>query len=114
MHEQVTRVIILPEVIDDFLDLASILYEKAYFGFEEEAMQYVRGIFEQIRDELPRMHHKSAPRYFDKYGTGMYYAVFKRNKNTSWYAFFNIYHRPNETVYLVRYVNNNHMIAQHL
>ena len=46
MHEQVTRVIILPEVIDDFLDLASILYEKAYFGFEEEAMQYVRGLFE--------------------------------------------------------------------
>ena len=44
----------------------------------------------------------------------MYYAVFKRNKNTSWYAFFNIYHRPKETVYLVRYVNNNHMIAQHL
>ena len=44
----------------------------------------------------------------------MHYAVFKRNKNTSWYAFFNIYHRPNETVYLVRYVNNNHMIAQHL
>lgn len=109
-----TRVIILPEVIDYFLDLASILYEKAYFGFEDDAMQYAKGLFEQIRDELPRMHHKPAPRYFNKYGKDMFYAILKRNKNTSWYAFFNIYHMRDETVYFVRYVNNNHMIAQYL
>jgi hypothetical protein len=110
----VIRVIILSEVIDCFLELASILYKKGYFGFEEDAIRYVRELFEEIRDELPRTHRKSAPEYFEKRGKGMFYAVFKRNKNTSWYVFFNIYHTKEETLYFVRYVNNNHMIAQYM
>lgn len=108
------KVIILPEVIDYFLELASIFYEKGYFGFEENAIQYTRELFEDIRDNLPNKHKKVAPRYFDKYGKGMHYAIFKRNKNTSWYVFFNIYHTKEETAYFVRYVSNNHMIAKYL
>jgi hypothetical protein len=34
------KVVILPEVIDYFLELSSILYDKGYLGFEEDAIQY--------------------------------------------------------------------------
>jgi hypothetical protein len=109
-----TKVVILPEVVDYFLELADTLYDKGYFGFEETAIKYAIKLFEEIRDNLPIMHKKEAPVHFDKYGKEMYYAIFKRNKNTSWYVFFNIYHTKDEIVYFVRYVSNNHMIAKFL
>ena len=108
------RVIMFPEVIDYFLELAEILYEKGYFGFEESAEEYVGSLFEDIRDNLPNRGRKVAPKYFDKYEFGMFYSVFKANKNTSWYVFFNVYPKSSETIFLVRYINNNHMIAQYL
>ena len=102
----------LPEVVDYFLELAEICYNKGYFGFEENAVKYAVELFKDIRDNLPNKVKKVAPKYFDKYGKGMLYAVFKRNKNTSWYVFFNIYQTNTETALFVRYINNNHMIAQ--
>ena len=108
------KVVILPEVVDYFLDLADILYEKGYLGFEEAAMQYVTELFQDIQNNLPNKSKKEAPKYFDKYGKGMFYTFFKRSKNTSWYVFFNIYHTQEETVYFVRYVSNNHVVAQFL
>jgi hypothetical protein len=44
----------------------------------------------------------------------MFYATFKKNKSTQWYVFFNIYADNGEAIYLVRYISNNHMIAQFL
>ena len=85
------HVLFLPEVIDNFLNLADILYEKGYFGFEENAIRYARELFIEIEKELPFKQKREAPKYFQKYGDGMYYSVFKRNKNTSWYAFFNLF-----------------------
>ena len=108
------KVVMLPEVVDYFLELADIFYSKGYFGFEENAVKYARELFEDIRDNLPDKVKKVVPKYFDKYGKGMLYAVFKRNSNTSWYVFFNVYQSNNETVFLVRHINNNHMIAQYL
>jgi hypothetical protein len=108
------RTVILPEVVDCFLELASILYEKEYLGFEESAIQYTKDLFEDIKNNLPNKQKKVAPKYFDRYGTDMFYAFYKRNRNTSWYVFFNIYHTKGETVYFVRFVSNNHSIAQYL
>jgi len=108
------RVIIHPKVVDYFLELASIFYDKGYFGLRENAIKYSIELFEDIRDNLPNKHSRIAPKYFDKHGDGMFYAVFKRNKNTSWYVFFNICQVNEETLYFVRYVNNNHIIAQYL
>ena len=104
----------LPEVVDYFLELADIFYSRGYFGFEENAIRYARELFEDIRDNLPDKVKKVAPKYFDKHGKGMFYAVFKRNRNTSWYVFFNVYQANTETVLFVRYINNNHMISQYL
>jgi hypothetical protein len=108
------KVVMLPEVVDYFLELSSVLYAKGYLGFEEVAVQYAIELFEDIKNNLPNKHRKVAPKYFDKFGKGMFYVFFKRNKNTSWYVFFNIYQVKGEAVYFVRHVNNNHMIAQYL
>jgi len=108
------RVIILPEVVDYFLELADILYEKEYLGFEDSAIQYVKELFQDIQKKLPNKSKKKAPKYFDRYGQDMFYTSFKRNRNTSWYVFFNIYKTKDDTFYFVRHVSNNHIIAQYL
>ncbi len=104
------KVLFLPEVREYFRELAEILHKKNYFGFEETAIQYAEDLFNDIADTLPNKAKKTAPAYFDRYGKSMFYAVFKKNKHTQWYVFFNIY--VDNEVYLVRYMSNNHMIAQ--
>jgi hypothetical protein len=54
----------LPEVIDYFLELADILYDKGYFGFEENAIKYARELFQEIENDLPGKQRKDAPKYF--------------------------------------------------
>jgi len=108
------RIIAVPEVEQYLENLKQILFEEEYFSFEEDAQEYVDDLFFDIKTNLPIKSHKPAPPHFDKYGAGMYYASFKVNRNTTWYAFFTKYLVDGETVYLVRYINNNHMIAQYL
>ena len=107
-------VIILPEVLEYFEELAEILYEKEYFGFEETALSYVIELYDNIIANLPHKLHKVAPKHFDKYGKGMKYAVFRKNRQTGWYVFFKTYRKNDEIIYVVRYIANNHIIAQHL
>ena len=108
------KVIVIPEVYDFLENLVIVLYEKEYFGFEAAARKYVDELYEDITKNLPMSLKKRAPVYFDKYGEGMYYAAFKKNNNTSWYAFFRIYKKNGERIYQVRYIANNHSVAQHL
>jgi hypothetical protein len=107
-------VIVLPEVQDYLDDLVPILYEKGYFGFEESAVHYVHELLEDIRDNLSTRIYKPAPPYFDRYGKNMYYAAFRKNRQTVWYAFFTKYNDGDDTVYLVRYIANNHVVARQL
>ena len=108
------QVILLPEVIDYFSNLAIILYEKGYFSFEETALNYVLELYDDIIATLPIRLHKPAPNYFDRYGENMKYAVFNKNKHTTWYVFFKIYNKNGEKIFLVRYVANNHTVAHHI
>ena len=71
-----------------FRDLVPILYEKGYFILFDTAEKYVYELFDDITINLPTKQHKPAPAYFDKYGKNMYYAIFKKNRRTSWYVFF--------------------------
>ena len=107
-------VIVLPEVLDYLDDLVIILYEKEYFGFLETSSNYAKGLLEDIKVNLPIKLHKLAPSYFYKYGKAMEYATFRKNKNTTWYVFFETYQEHEEIFYLVRYIANNHTIAQYL
>jgi len=104
----------LPEVVDFFEELAWILYEEGYLGNYEFSRKYVDELTDDIKTSLPKRLHKPAPKHFDKYGKNMKYAGFKKNERTMWYVFFKTYKKNNETIYLVRYIANNHVIAQHL
>ncbi|MDR0865612.1 MAG: hypothetical protein LBO74_11870 [Candidatus Symbiothrix sp.] len=108
------KVLFLPEIRGYFKELAKILYEKDYFGFEQNAIEYAEDLFNDIKESLPNKQCKKAPEYFNQYGENMYYATFKKNKNTQWHAFFNIMDDNGEIIYLVRYISNNHVIARYL
>jgi len=108
------RVIFLPKVRKYFDDLIPVLYEREYFGFKDTAQKYVDDLFEDIETNLPTRLHKLAPTYFDEYGKNMEYAVFRKSRRTQWYVFFRVYRRDGEEIYQVRYIGNNHIIAQYL
>lgn len=91
-------------------EVSEILYEKDYFGFAENAIEYIDSLTLDIYQTLPNRLHKPAPRYFDKYGKELLYAVFKKNDNTQWYVFFNY----EDDIFLIRYIGNNHTCAQYL
>jgi len=107
-------VLFIPEIQDYYYELESVLFEKGYFSYKDSADKYVESLFLAIKNDLPRLRHRQAPEYYDKYGKGMYFASFKKNRHTTWYAFFTKYEENEETFYLVRYIGNNHTEAHHL
>jgi len=108
------KVVALPEVRRYLKRLSYILYENGYFCFLDTAERYVTELFNDITNTLPDRLSKPAPEYFNQYGTDMEYASFKKNKRTTWYVFFEIYEDSGEIIYLVRYIANNHTVAQYL
>lgn len=103
------KVIALPEVREYLMELINILYEKEYFGFEENAQKYVEELFLDIKNNLPLKLKKPAPPYFDRYGKKMLYSTFRKNKAT-----FNVYQKDGEITFIIRYISNNHVTAQYL
>ena len=108
------NVLFLPEVFEYFESLVLILYEKGYFGLKETAQKYVIDLVTDIKTNLPTKQHRTAPLIFKQYGDNMDYAGFRKNKNTTWYVFFETYDVNGATFYLVRYIANNHTVAQYL
>ncbi len=84
------RIVFLPETLDYFNELSTILYKKEYFGFEESALAYVDTLLDDIKKSLHTKLSRKAPPYFKKYGKDMQYAIFKKNNNTQWFVFFTI------------------------
>lgn len=108
------KVLFLPEIRQYFQELEDVLFEKEYFAFEESAINYVRELITDIEQTLPRRVSKKAPPYFNRYGRGMRYAMFRKSKNTQWYVFFTTHSVDGDEVYVVRYISNNHVIARYL
>ena len=104
----------IPKVYEYLENLVITLHEEGYFGLKTSAQKYVDELFDDITTNLPTRQHKPAPKRFDKYGKGMKYASFRKNRRTTWYAFFKTYEKNGETFYLVRYIANNHSIAHYL
>jgi len=65
------RVLFLPEVVQQFLELAEILYDKGYLSFKDKAIEYSESLFDEIHSTLPIKVHRKAPDYFNKYGENM-------------------------------------------
>ena len=105
----------IPKVKQYLNDLITILYERGYFSFEDTAKKYVNELLDDIMKNLPGKLKRPAPKYFtDRYGDGLFYAVFPKSKHTQWYAFFRMYQKDRELYYQVRYIANNHTVAQHI
>jgi hypothetical protein len=107
-------VLFLPEVEEYLYELIEVLYYKDYFGFKDSAINYVTDLKNDIKKHLANKVKHPAPRFFNKYGKKMLYASFRKSKTTQWYVFFNIYEHNGKLIYLVRYIGNNHVIAQYL
>jgi len=108
------KVLVIPRALDYIESLVPILYENGYFSYEEDAQKYIKNLYDDIKTILPVRIHRPAPKYFNKYGKNMKYAFFKKNNNTTWYVFFKLYNKNGEKIFLVRYIANNHTIAQYL
>ena len=99
----------LPEVEIYLFELIELLYDKNYFSFSDQAINYVFKIRQHIESSIATSHKHKAPEYFERYGENMYYIVYKANANTSWYIFF----QQKADIYLIRYITNNHVSAQY-
>jgi len=115
------KVLSIPEVQTYIQKLICILYEKGYFSYEDDARMYVNDLYDDIKTSLPIREHRPAPEYFKNFvdpeqAEYLEYAVFKKNRRTSWYVFFTTYEdeENGEDIFLVRYIANNHTVAQHL
>jgi hypothetical protein len=108
------KVLVIPKVRQYLYELSFILYKNNYFSYLDTAEKYVEELFEDIKTTLPNRQKYNAPKYFELYGKDMFYSIFRKNKHTQWYVFFSIYEDKGELIYLVRYISNNHVIAQHL
>lgn len=108
------KILFLPEVRVYLRELSQILYDKEYFSYVESSERYVEELLKDIETTLFNRVKRSAPPYFDRYGKKMFYCTFRKNKDTHWYVFFNIYQTGNEPLAVVRYISNNHLIAQYL
>lgn len=104
------RIIFSQNVIYFLTDLIEILYNKEYFGFKDSAKKYVEDLVIEIESSITTKHKKFAPEYFSHYGKNMYYVSYRRNKNTTWYIFFNY----TQEMYYIRFIGNNHSIGQYL
>jgi hypothetical protein len=108
------RIKFTPEALEYFKELSTVLYEEEYFGFEDSALKYVDTLVREIIENLPKKQKRIAPPYFEKYGEKLLFSTFRKNKNTQWYVFFNLYEDEEGFICLIRYISNNHLIAQYL
>ena len=101
------KVIFAPEVENYLYNLVEILYVKGYFSFYENAEKYVSELINDVQQNIDKCQRKPAPPRFRRYGS--YYFLYKPNKHTTWYVFFNC----KDDRYLIRYITNNHVSAQY-
>ena len=104
------KIIYNHKVIEYLNELVDILYEQNYFGFKESAYDYVDWLFDKITHDISKTPREKAPKYFNKYGRNLSFIRLKRNTQTTWYVFFH----HEEDIYYIRYIGNNHVVAQHL
>ena len=99
----------LPEVEVYLVELIELLYNKGYFSFPDQAINYISKMRQYIESSIETAYKRKAPNHFSKYGSNMFYFVYRANVNTSWYIFF----QQRADIYLIRYITNNHVSAQY-
>ncbi len=98
--------IVISKTVKLFLsDVVDTLYDNEYFGFEDDALKYVEKIYSFIYNELPNIQYKKTPKRLLKYG--VHYSVYRVNKRTAWYVFFN----KKDNRYIIKHITNNHFAS---
>ena len=93
------KVVITPAVVSGLDSLLILLFEKGYFSFKENAIQYVDDLYNFILS-IPSL--RKRPTKSKKFGA--WYCRFKPNKHTTWYVTFDVV----ADVYLIKRIINNH------
>ena len=108
------RVLFLPEVAEQFLKIAEILYDKGYMSFVDDAVAYSEELFRDIRYGIHLKVKRNVPEHLRVIYGSTYYSVFKKNRQTTWYVFYDIYTVGSEKTFLIRYLTNNHVVSHRL
>jgi len=103
--------VIIENKTNEYLqNLVNLLLFKHYFSTPEKSKTYVDKIYDYCYSYIPILPAKRAPQRFKRYGWPLFYITYRPNKATSWYIFYmKSGHR-----YLVTYITNNHVNAQHI
>jgi hypothetical protein len=88
-------------------ELIDILIDAGYFSFYDTAVQYIEDLVNYIEANIAILPYKLASAHFSKYGDNLLYITYKRNRQTTWYVFF----QKIDSFYLIRYITNNHVVA---
>ena len=72
-------------VVDNLNKKVHQLYKDEWFGFIEDAQNYVNKIYDYIDYKLPYAIHKKSTPKNKKFG--QYYTYYKANKSTTWFIF---------------------------
>ena len=104
------REIVYAEDVEQFLDeLLFILFQKGYFGFPDSAKSYVDKLLDYVKQNIGILPGRDAPQYFSRYAKNMKYIIYRANKSTEWYVFY----QQHGTIFLIRHITNNHVAAQY-
>jgi hypothetical protein len=90
-------------------DLFDVLMDKGYFAFPDNAKLYVEKLTRYAEKYLGILPDKDAPSYFNCYGNDLKYIIYKANKSTWWYIFYQQW----DNRFLIRHITNNHVAAQY-
>ena len=86
-----------------------LLFEEGYFGFPDSAKTYVDRLIAFVEQYVGILPGKDSPDFFKPFGKNMKYITYRANKRTSWYIFY----QERNNIYLIQYITNNHVAAQH-
>lgn len=86
-----------------FDNLIIALFKKDYFGYQENAINYVEKLVFYINDNIHKLPHKKVPIELLNYGN--LYIFYKSNSRTTWFFF-----TKKDNSYLIKHVINNNNI----
>ncbi|MFN8236942.1 MAG: hypothetical protein U0T77_02130 [Chitinophagales bacterium] len=92
-----------PAVEQYLNDLVDILFEKTYFSYKENAIEYVLKIISDVETNIHTRKQQKTPDALKHYG--QLYISYKSSKRTMWYVFFT----KKEHFYIIKHMTNNHM-----
>ena len=97
------RIIYQQEVEQYLNNLITILFEKDYFIYLENAIDYKDKIIDFVDQNIAVFPHKHTPKHLMHLGSK--YIFYTSNKRTTWYIFF----ESKGKKYLITYITNNHV-----